>query len=231
MHHSSYAILLRLLVLVLLIVPLSACSLVSYIVAPSEVKVTMEIERPLHGSMTDFHRLAIAHPELIAGAGATERTQETKSLVEVNLPAVIAMTEELQKNKRFTILTPTEFASAFDKNGKSPFRTGLSAMTTEERKQAYKMAGQALNVDGIIVIDVGALVPIRISFLRAMMGDARMETVRNLTMKVIDTKTGNEVWRQKGVAYYFVNDPSVADTKQFPILREELAKNFEATTK
>lgn len=147
------------------------------------------------------------------------------------MPAVISLTEQLQENNKFTILSPTQFAAAFDDRTKNPFRTGISSMTAEERKKAYMQAGQVLKADGVIVVEVGQLTLIGHNFLRALMGDVRFEYARRLTKRVIETKTGNEIWSQKATAYYFVNDAAAADANMFPTMRAALVKNFQETAK
>lgn len=54
----------RVLALVSVVASSYACSFVSYMLAPSETKLTLENDNPLRSSMAGMQTLAIAHSEI-----------------------------------------------------------------------------------------------------------------------------------------------------------------------
>lgn len=165
----------------------------------------LEDERPLKGSIVNVKTLAVLPPS----AGILDLTKmmefnvsfgsstQTMNQMGVYIPKI---TEELQKNRRFQIITPHEVETAL--GGASGVQAGQPTVSmTEAEKAQLKsrtvlQAGMTVKADGVILIEG------QLEFGEGMgptLMTGRMTKEHRIMMQVISTGTGEVIWRQRVV--------------------------------
>lgn len=231
-------------IIVALVFSVTGCPIAGTFVPTIESTPEVKDISPLKGAVGNIKTLAVLPTSvgriMMSGTDLFKFTggiYGVKFTVGSSEPSILKVTEQLQQNKRFQIVTPYQVEKALEKQAGQPMLPSqgpVSSMTASEKEEYRKQSiSDAISqvkaktqADAVVLIE--AWQESGIGGVSAALG--RNDTTLRLTMSVISAETGAVLWQQIATKSINAGGEFILDVVH-PDLISAMVENFNQTFK